>query len=131
MDIKELALNRAIGMLKGAGVGFVIVTEDGKVTTSANTAYVVRHTNVIYRSDDAPDAKRASPSKPRRDWKHIGYVEQLSKLQAGEVWIYSAKDAAEATAIQKSVTSTAHRLWGSGNYMTSTSCEKLEVLRLV
>lgn len=129
MDIKQLALQRAAGMLKGAGVTFVVLGESNTYT-SDNTQYIVRRGDNLYQSAELPQQKRSSPSKPRRDWKWTGYVEALSKLQAGDSWSYEAESVEDAKALQKAVSSFAHR-WGAGNSMTSVTGSKLEVLRLV
>ena len=131
MSMKDIALARAIGMLKGAGVAYVILAEGETTYASDNTSYIVRSGDRLAQSLIPPHKQRATMKAPRRDWKWTGYVQALSKLQAGESWTYDAVSIEEAKALQKAVSSFSHTAWGSGNSMTSVTGNKLEVLRLV
>lgn len=115
---KMIAMERAEGLLKAAGVGYAIRLEDG----------TVRGTLAL-----APEkSPRSAHVKVNNFVRDFDYITALKALNPGDTtdWMLTSRD--QAVAFQKVVSATAGRMWGRDNYITTVAANapKLEVLRV-
>lgn len=118
MSVQQLAIERAVNMLKGAGAQFKIITSDGQEYGELHVAEPVQRKRKVY----------TRPQGEMRDHylPHVigmvpgGYAE----VPAGP---YSLED------VRGPLTAWIHAKWGPGSAITSVNREKnvVEVIRTI
>ena len=116
MDIRAIAVTRAIDMLKAAGAQFKII-----------------HGDQEYGDLIAVKPKPVKVVKHRRNFRHTGYLEKVAEMQPGDAHTFECPetDPAAYRAFCSSVSAQAVTRWGKGNAITARQdgC-KIQVLRV-
>lgn len=126
MDTKQLAFRKAAALLSAIGAEYVI-KYGPDFHTSSGVEYALKVKDGTLHGTLA----HVEPREPRASWAFTGYAEALKALSPGETWEYTAESKVQACKLQAAVTGTAHKLWGSGNYITTVKeGNVLEILRV-
>lgn len=117
-EAKMIAMQRAEGLLKAAGVGYAIRLEDGTVLGNLPLA--------------ADKPTRAGYVKKNHFVRDYDYITAMRALNPGDTTSWDMGTHEKAVSFQKVVSAAAHRLWGSDSFITTQSKggTGVEVLRV-
>lgn len=122
MQVKTIAIERAISLLKAAGVKYAIVLEDG---TKLGDLHI------------ASELKEDVKSEPKRRIRNPGitayvkpFIEKLELVNGKNNVIIPPTRVYSINAVQSAATGMASHMWGSGSYITSRNDKGVEFLRL-
>lgn len=131
-DVKDIAFNRGMAMLKASGAVYV-VAYGLYIYRSENVRYALETSEGIVGNLEVVKAtKRRAPNGPRRDWKYTGYLEGVKNLKPGDNWTYTATSREEVHGLQKAASGRAAQYHGPGSCLSSVDYTtlKFEILRV-
>ena len=118
-EIQIQAANRAIILLRAAGVDYKVILPDG---TEHGDLEVVVHKKRT-RTQRVPSGSLMPLYKSKLDAAQIGDVVQISIEDA-------AKYGATPEGMRSSITAYANNLWGKGSYTSTVTDTHVELLRI-
>ena len=132
-NVKQIAFDRGIALLRASGATFAAIFEDTPYTSS-DTTFLLSRGGVTAGDYVAPapvPGKRRKMTQPRRSWVHTGYLEAVQLLEPGQHWVYQCANKEESVALQKAVSGRAGQVFGSANFITTVGHDlKFELLRV-
>lgn len=111
MSIKDKTLQQAIKLLNALGCSYKIISAEG---AEFGTLEVVKQQARTVRS---------------RVFANTGYIQKIKAMSVGEVLTFTPPEGSTAEEMRSAVCGTAHRLLGSGNYVTSVDATTVQILR--
>lgn len=111
MSIKEKTLQQAIKLLDALGCNYKVISSDGAEFGSLEVV------------------KQQARNVRHRVFANTGYIDKVKVMSVGEVLTLNPPDGSTAEEMRSAVCGTAHRLLGSGNYVTSIENNHVEILR--
>lgn len=125
MELKKIALERALAMLKSADCKFVVVQPDGTEHTFGD----------LRVAPPEPEKKRTRTANGRVYGELVQYYRPMIKdLKPNECVIVpfgKYTQAQDKDSLQGGIASTCGQLFGHGNFMTHMNSQGVEVLRLL
>lgn len=118
MNVKTMALERALATLRALGMQYIVKDAEGAV-----------HSYGDMRLEVAPPPKAKITRKPRRNLHHL-YLPYLEKLAVGEVAVIPPAGGYTTDDFQGTVTAWCGHKWGKGSYMSHQTPAGLEILRI-
>ena len=119
-ELKKIAMDRALAMLKAAECKFIVVEPDG-----------TQHTHGDLRLAPPEVEKKRTRTKDRPYGALVEYYRPLIENLQPNDFVKIPFNGFERGALQGAISSTCGQLYGSGNYMTHSTDEGVEVLRLL
>lgn len=117
--IEEKVISMALRNLAAAGCKYYVIEANGTA-----------HLNGI-EEDQIRKHKGRGPCKgPRRSWDDYDYIEKIKAMAVGDVIQFKAKDGDAPVSLQKVVSSSGHRFFGSNNFATAITDGVVEIIRL-
>lgn len=113
MNVKEIARDRALSMLKASGAQYVVIDADG-----------VKHT---HGDIDIALPKKKSKRRPHFMSKH--YKPYVENLKVGESAVIPVAEYS-LSELRKAISSWCCHMWGNGSNITHGESTHVEVLRL-
>lgn len=116
MNVKVMALERALATLRALGAQYIIKMADESMHAHG-------------------ELKLALPEPPKRNkvprtYTHNYYRPLVEPMQVGDCVVVPWTDNATHESLQSAVTAWCSNHWGNGSYISSQSEQGLEVLRL-
>ncbi len=118
MNIQSIAVTQAVKLLKAAGAQYAIQLEDGTVLKEGNPLKARK-----------PAAKKIWRNRGVSEYV-MGHLKGLTPDVGKNQAVIPFTDAYSKEAIQGNASASAHKLWGTGGYITHRNTVGIEVLRI-